>query len=134
MPLYDYLCANCGFSQVLNMKMNQKPPHCPKCGHFDFAKQISPFRTAGLTMKSGGPKKASAKASSDVPSSYETEGQATRESSHDHHHSHSDSHCSHGHHHSHSDSDHSSACSSKSIDKLIARHDKQHKPVTIKGG
>ncbi|MGB9790781.1 FmdB family zinc ribbon protein [Thermotoga caldifontis] len=32
MPLYRYVCPNCGEEQVLLMRMNDKAPQCPKCG------------------------------------------------------------------------------------------------------
>jgi len=40
MPLYRFLCQNCGKEELLLLKMGQEPPSCPNCGG-QLEKQIS---------------------------------------------------------------------------------------------
>lgn len=40
MPLYRFLCKNCGREELILMKIDQKPPSCSVCGGA-LEKQIS---------------------------------------------------------------------------------------------
>lgn len=41
MPLYDYLCTNCGKSCEILQKMNDAPAACPNCGKSQLQRQAS---------------------------------------------------------------------------------------------
>ena len=112
MPLYDFLCEDCGFADVIQMKYKDKLPTCTRCGSDNFVKQISIFQTSGSkTRQPMPPPEVATK-----PSHVHKSGSA----------------CSHGHSdHSHHAGEHS--CSASKIDKLIAQHEKQARPTTIRG-
>lgn len=40
MPLYRFLCKNCGREELILMKIDQEPPSCSVCGG-ELEKQIS---------------------------------------------------------------------------------------------
>jgi putative FmdB family regulatory protein len=49
MPIYEYLCDECGerFEEYLSTSDKPAPP-CPKCGSGDVTKQLSQFQTEWL--------------------------------------------------------------------------------------
>ena len=52
MPIYEYLCAACGFQQEYLQKMNAAPlTDCPECGKPSFSKMMS---AAGFQLKGSG--------------------------------------------------------------------------------
>ena len=128
MPLYDYLCDNCGFAATLHLKLTHETPSCSKCGSPDFKKQISVFQVSGLTAKStsarenkpGQMEKDHLKVNSDEnkhPSQC-----ANRKTN---------SKCSHGHSHDHAHDNEASSCSNSNIEKLIGRYEKQKRPISL---
>lgn len=54
MPLYEYLCRDCGrpFEKMVRMAEKEQAPTCPSCGSPDTRKQISSFATRAVS--SGG--------------------------------------------------------------------------------
>ena len=52
MPIYEYLCAACGFQQEYLQKMSAAPlKDCPECGKPSFIKMLS---AAGFQLKGSG--------------------------------------------------------------------------------
>lgn len=52
MPIYGYLCSNCGTQKDVMQKMADAPlTTCPECGQETFSKQLS---AAGLQFKGSG--------------------------------------------------------------------------------
>ncbi len=52
MPIYEYLCASCGFQQEYLLKMNDAPlTECPECGKATFGKMVT---AAGFHLKGSG--------------------------------------------------------------------------------
>jgi|DewCreStandDraft_4_1066084.scaffolds.fasta_scaffold32119_3 putative FmdB family regulatory protein len=48
MPIYEYICRNCGHEfEALLKKMSDAPGPCPKCGSAKLTKKFSPFAVAG---------------------------------------------------------------------------------------
>lgn len=41
MPLYEYLCENCGLIEIQQSIKDQQIKTCPKCGNLNFKKLIS---------------------------------------------------------------------------------------------
>lgn len=54
MPLYEYLCRDCGrpFEKMVRMSEQDLTPVCPSCGSADTRKQISTFATRGFSSTS----------------------------------------------------------------------------------
>jgi putative FmdB family regulatory protein len=52
MPIYEYACADCGFTKDVLQKISDAPlEHCPECGNDSFRKQIS---APGFRLSGGG--------------------------------------------------------------------------------
>ena len=131
MPVYEYLCEDCGYIAMLQLKIHHQTPSCLKCGSSKFHKQISSFQVAGLTAKSASPTQAKTNkskeslrpASHDVGHSNQSPDQCSE--------SKKSSPCSHSHSqegsHDHSHSSDQSSCSSSKIDDLLRRYDKQNR-------
>lgn len=52
MPIYEYVCTDCGFSKDVLQKLSDAPlVECPSCGKNGFKKQIS---AAGFRLSGGG--------------------------------------------------------------------------------
>jgi len=54
MPLYEYLCRDCGqpFEKMVRMSEQEQTPVCPSCGSPDTRKQISTFASHGFSSGS----------------------------------------------------------------------------------
>ena len=54
MPIYEYICADCGnaFSH-LHKRFNEPFPPCPQCGSSNVKKELSTFSTASSESASG---------------------------------------------------------------------------------
>ena len=54
MPLYEYICRDCGqpFEKMVRMSELDQAPVCPTCGSADTRKQISTFATRGVSTNS----------------------------------------------------------------------------------
>ncbi|NRA66001.1 MAG: zinc ribbon domain-containing protein [Pseudobacteriovorax sp.] len=137
MPRYEYLCGDCGYAEVFQMKYQDKGPDCPRCGSSQFIKQISLFGTVGLSQKSTKPpvSRPQAQAKSQTKP-HQSHSGSCDSSQHEHSHGskpeHSRGACQghdHGHKHEHS-SGHS--CSKSNVDNLIKTYEKTARPVEIK--
>lgn len=52
MPIYEFVCADCGHEFESLQRLNEAPPaSCPKCGNGNVSKKIS---AAGFRLKGGG--------------------------------------------------------------------------------
>lgn len=52
MPIYEYLCSECGFEKDVLQKISDEPlTACPECGKEAFSKQIS---APGFRLSGGG--------------------------------------------------------------------------------
>ena len=53
MPLYEYLCRDCGqpFEKMVRMSDQEQVPVCPACGSADTRKQISTFAAHGFATR-----------------------------------------------------------------------------------
>lgn len=52
MPIYGYLCSNCGTQKDVMQKVSDSPlTTCPECGKETFSKQLS---AAGFQLKGSG--------------------------------------------------------------------------------
>lgn len=114
MPLYDYACDDCGFAETLHLKLSHQKPLCPNCGSDGFNKQMAPFQTTGLAAKSASPSKGA------------TSQTSPTKSNKNHTHSQTSS-CGHSKPHAHD----SGGCMGSRVDKLIKKHEKQSRPITI---
>ena len=115
MPLYDYACHDCGFAETLQLKISHQKPLCPNCGSDSFHKQMAPFQTAGLATKSISPTIGETPTPTTTPKKQE--------------HAHSEtSPCGHSKPHSHD----GGGCMGSRVDKLIKKHEKQSRPITIR--
>lgn len=49
MPLYEYLCSECGqpFEKMMRFSEQEQQPACPTCGSQNTRKQISLFASSG---------------------------------------------------------------------------------------
>ena len=45
MPIYDYVCADCGHCFERIMKVGEAAPACPLCGGKNTEKRVAAFRT-----------------------------------------------------------------------------------------
>lgn len=54
MPLYEFVCAECGnsFEKMLRFSQADEAPKCPVCGSEETTRQISTFATFGGTSGS----------------------------------------------------------------------------------
>lgn len=130
MPLYDFLCDQCGHAETFLMGYQDGHPKCPKCGSGSFNKQFSPFAASGLTTKSQDSASMVDRQSAVPP----RETIAAKEGGTDHsscskkHSGSKHSKCSGG----HANHDAGSRCAASRIDQLIARHDKVAKPINVR--
>ena len=54
MPIFEYVCPNCGHSfENLTLTRNHDAPECPKCGWKRVEQQLSAFSTSGAAGRSG---------------------------------------------------------------------------------
>jgi putative FmdB family regulatory protein len=50
MPIYDYLCQECGHEFECLLQKDSKPPACPSCGCLRVARTVSRFSCLGVQM------------------------------------------------------------------------------------